>query len=446
MLFDTSKKLIYCLLVFKSTFLFSQNNSIPNQNPTPLSLHQMWANAVDYSKKIHLDKLETNIAKEEISESTIERLPEISLKGNYEYATNIPVYENGLFSKPTQHEVIHWLYKVSTDMYLNIYNGGKLNLKIDKKKTLFDIAKVQQDMTVSEIKLQGAAYYLNLQRSYVFKELMSKDIANQEKQLLEIKALFKNGVILKSDVLRVELKLSNQKMMLVKIENDIAIANQKLNILIGLPDEQIVTPYEELDPALFELQSYESYLEIAKQRSYNYNISEKTVDLRKIELKSTKANVKPKVGMYGEFYLANPQIFLYPYSPSNYTLGIFGVRASIPLSELYINKPKVRVAQLNLEKEEVEHHHIDDKIRQQVYENYLRFKESLIKIDVTKNDVAQSEENARIVNQNYFNQAALITDLLDADIQLLQSRFDFASAKIAAQIQYYQLQNVLGTL
>jgi outer membrane protein TolC len=446
MLFDTSKKLSCFLLLLNSAILFSQNNFPSNQNQTPLSLNQMWAGAIENSKKIHLNSIETNMAKEEISEIKIERLPEISLKGNYEYATNIPVYENGLFSKPTQHEVIHWLYKVSTDMYLNIYNGDKLNLKIDKKKILFDIAKVQQDMTVSEIKLQGAAYYLNLQRSHIFKELMIKDIANQEKQLFEIRALYKNGVILKSDVLRVELKLSNQKMMLVKIENDIAIANQKLNILIGLPDEQVITPYEELDPGIFELQTYESYLEVAQKRSYEYHISEKTVDLRKIELKSIKANVKPKVGMYGEFYLANPQIFLYPYSPSNYTLGIFGVRASIPISELYINKPKVRVAQLNLEKEEVEHHHTDDKVRQQVYENYLRFKESIIKIDVAKNDVAQSEENARIVKQNYFNQTALITDLLDADIQLLQSRFDFTSSKIAAQIQYYQLQNVLGTL
>ncbi|MCC9064974.1 TolC family protein [Flavobacterium piscisymbiosum] len=446
MFIDKSKKLIYLLLTLQTSFLFAQNKLIPNAESKPLSIDQMWANVIDNSRKIHLNTLESTIAEEEISEIKIERLPEITLKGNYEYATNIPVYENGLFSKPTQHEVIHWLYKVSTDMYLNIYNGNKLNLKIDKKKTLSDIAKVQKDMTVSEIKLQGAIYYLSLQRCHIFKELMIKDIANQEKQLLEIKALYKNGVILKSDVLRVELKLSNQKMMLVKIENDIAIANQKLNILIGLPDLELVNPYQELDPALFELQSYESYLEVAQKKSYDYHISEKTVDLRKIELKSTKANVKPKIGMYGEFYLANPQIFLYPYSPSNYTLGIFGVRASIPISELYINRPKVKVAQLNLEKEEVEHHHIDDKIRQQVYENYLRFKESLIKIDVARNDVAQSTENARIVKQNYFNQAALITDLLDADIQLLQSRFDFASTKIAAQIQYYQLQNVLGTL
>ena len=127
-------------------------------------------------------------------------------------------------------------------------------------------------------------------------------------------------------------------------------------------------------------------------------------------------------------------------------MGIFGVRASIPLSELYINKPKERIAKINLEKEEVEHHHTDDKMREQVFQNYQRFKEALIRIDVNKKDIDQSAENARIVKQNYFNQSALITDLLDADIQLLESQFKYASSKIEAQIQYYQLQNVLGTL
>ena len=309
-----------------------------------------------------------------------------------------------------------------------------------------DIAKVQKELTTSEIKLQAAIYYLNLQANHFFKDLILQDIANQEKQLDEIRELYKHGVILKSDVLRVELKLSNQKMLLVKVENDIAIANQKLNIVIGLPDHDPVDPYEEQDPVLFSLLPYEEYLQIAQVHSYDYHISEKNVELKKIALQNVKANVKPKVGLYGEFYLANPQIFLYPYSPSNYTLGVFGVRASLPLSELFINKPKERVAKMNLEKEELEHHHVDDKIREKVYENYLRFKESLVKIDVAKADIDQAEENARIVHHNYLNQTALITDLLDANVQLLQSRFNFVSAKVSAQIQYYQLQNVLGTL
>lgn len=445
MLLQYKKHLLSCLFFCQSTFFFPQN-TIKQEQGTPLSVSETWSRAIESSKKINLSVLEAIVSQEEIKESQYERFPEVSFKGNYEYATNIPVYENGLFHSPVQHEVIHLLYKLSADFYVNIYNGNKLNLKIDKKKVLNEIAEIQKGLTVSEIKLQASVYYLNLQKSLIFKELMVKEIANQEKQLFEIKELYKHGVILKSDVLRVELQLSNQRMILVKIENDISIANQRLNILIGLPDQEIVDPYEELNPFLFDLKSYEDYLKIAESNSYEYRISEKAVAVKKIDLKNIKANVRPKIGFTGEFYLANPQIFLYPYSPSNYTLGIFGIRASIPLSELFINKPKERVAKLNLEKEELEHHHTNDKLREQVYENYLRFKETLLQIDVAKADIEQSMENVRIVRENYFNQAALITDLLDADIQLLQSKFSFASAKINAQIQYYQLQNVLGTL
>lgn len=446
-MFNHVKKyfLLY-LLVQNSSFLLAQNPTNTIQKKPTLTLNQTWNKALEYSKEININNLEVEVSKEEIAESKHERFPEIVLKGNYEYATNIPVYEKGLFNKPTQHEVIHLLYKLGTDYYFNIYNGDKLNLKIDKKKVAYEMAQIQKNLTVSEIKLQTAAYYLDLQRSIIFKDLMIKDIANQEKQLNEIKELYKHGTVLKSDLLRVELKLSNQKMMLVKIENDIIIANQKLNIIIGLPDEQLINPLNEINPELINLKSYEEYLEIAKSNAYEYHISEKNVEIKKLDLKSIKANVKPKVGLYGEFFIANPQIFLFPYSPSNYTLGIFGVRASIPLSELYINKPKERIAKINLEKEEVEHHHTDDKMREQVFQNYQRFKEALIRIDVNKKDIDQSAENARIVKQNYFNQSALITDLLDADIQLLESQFKYASSKIEAQIQYYQLQNVLGTL
>lgn len=446
MLLQYKKQLLFCLFFYQTTSLFPQNIIAKQEQRTPLSVSETWLRAIESSKKVNLSALEASVSKEEIRESQYERFPEVSLKGNYEYATNIPVYENGLFHSPTQHEVIHLLYKLSTDFYVNIYNGNKLNLKIDKKKTLYEISEIQKGLTVSEIKLQASVYYLNLQKNLIFKKLIVNDIANQEKQLFEIKELYKHGVNLKSDVLRAELQLSNQKMILVRIENDISIANQRLNILIGSPDHEILDPYEELDPALFDLKSYDEYLEIAENNSYEYHISEKGVALKKIELRNVKANVRPKIGFSGEFYLANPQIFLYPYSPSNYTLGVFGVRASIPLSELFVNKPKERVARLNLEKEELEHHHTDDRMREQVYENYLRFKESLLQINVAKTDIEQSVENARIVRENYFNQTALITDLLDADIQLLQSRFNFASAKINAQIQYYQLQNVLGTL
>ena len=81
-----------------------------------------------------MSNLETDISAARVKDAKLERLPELSVRGSVEKASNIPVYENGLFSKPTQHEVIHTLYRAGADFYFNIYNGNKLNLKIKQEK------------------------------------------------------------------------------------------------------------------------------------------------------------------------------------------------------------------------------------------------------------------------------------------------------------------------
>lgn len=440
------KKTVLCVLLFlNANSLFAQKDQ-EAETPLPLTLSQVWEKADAFSKAIKIKNLGVQGSVQEVKDARAERLPELSVGGNYEKATNIPVYENGLFSAPTQHEVIHTLYKIGADGYLNVYNGSKTNLNIAKEEVLHKVAIEQQHLTTSEIRLRAAAYYLDLQKNIIFKDLLIKDIADQEKQLKEIKQFLKHGVVLKSDVLRVELKLSRQQMSLIRIENDIILANQKLNILIGEPDERLVDPVEKLEPEALLLKSYDNYLSEAIEKSFPYRISEQQTQLRKIQLKNVKANVAPQVGLYGNFNFANPQIFLYPYNPHLYSLGIVGVKASFAISSFYLNKHKEKAAQIELQQQETEHSDVQDNVRKQVKEAYLRYKESLIQIGVDRVNVDHAKENARIVSNTYFNQTSLITDLLDADIQLLQTRFDLATSQIAAQLQYYQLQNVIGTL
>jgi outer membrane protein TolC len=411
-----------------------------------LTIVQVWQKAAINSKAVQIKQLRVAGSTEAIKDAKAERLPEININGEYARVSNMPVYENGIFNTPTQFPVLHNTYTVGGEAYLNIYNGNKTNLEIDARKRELNIAGEQQKLTQSEVKLRAAAYYLDMQRSIIFKDLLLKDIAAQEKQLLQIKTLQKNGVVLKSDVLRAELKLSKQKLSLVQLDNDLAIANQKLNILIGLPDDQRVNPVEAVRLDTTGKESYDEYLTDAGKNAYQLKISEQETELSKLKLKNTKANVSPKVGLFAAYNYSYPQILFYPYSPSLYGLGFAGVKASFSISSFYHNSHKVKVARLDLESQEIEHAQTEDGIRQQVNEAWLRYKEALNRVDVSQVNVQQATENRRIVNNTYFNQLSLITDLLDADTQLLQTRFDLAAARIAAQLQYYQLQNVTGKL
>lgn len=411
-----------------------------------MSLNQIWEKVAANNKTIQMQDLRVKVTVEGIKDAKAERLPEISAEGEYARVSNVPIYENGLFHTPSQFEVVHTSYKFGGSAYLNLYNGSKTNIKIAEEKKENEIAIEQRNLTTSEMKLRATAYFLDLQRSNIFKALLLKDISDQEKQLEEIKQLLKNGVVLKSDVLRVTLKLSRQKMALVQLNNDLAIANQKLNILTGLPDETVIQPAEDLKTDLPVLKPYTTYLSDAMAHSFAYKISEKETELRKLEVKNVKANVSFKLGLFANYAYSYPQILLYPYSIAVYGLGMTGIKASFPISSFYHNTHKTRAAELKYQQQEVEHSYTEDKIRQEVNEVYLRYKESLTRIDVAKENISQATENLRIVNNTYFNQLALVTDLLDADTQLLQTRFDYAAARIAAQLQFYQLQKAIGNL
>jgi len=441
MYYSTKKLTLICFSIFLVNSLKAQQ-----VEKVPLSLPQVWEKVVANNKSLKMQDLKVMGTVENIKDAKAERLPEISAEGEYARVTNLPMYTNGLFHTATQYEVIHNTYTVAGDAYFNLYNGGKTNIKIAEEKKENELAIEQRNLSTAELKLRATAYYLDLQRSKVFKALLLKDISDQEKQQEEVKQLLKNGVVLKSDLLRISLKLSKQKMALVQLNNDIAIASQKLDILTGMPDETLVEPIEDEKADLPVLKPYEDYLADAATHSFTGKISEKETEIRKLELKSVKANTSFKFGLFGNYKYSYPQIQFYPYEVALYGLGLYGVRASFDISSLYHNTHKTRAAELKYQQQEVEHLDTQDKIRQEVNEAYLRYKESLTRIDVAKENITQATENLRIVNNTYFNQLALVTDLLDADTQLLQTRFDYAAARIAAQLQFYQLQKAIGNL
>jgi outer membrane protein len=411
-----------------------------------MTLDQVWEKVRTNSKAIQIRQIQQHSQTEGIKDAKADRLPQIDAEGEYARVSNMPVFENGIFHTPAQFPVLHAYYKIGGSAYFNLYSGQKNNLEIAERKVGYQIATEQTAMTISEMKLRSAAYYLDMQRSIVFKGLLVKDIEAQKKQLQRIKTLQLNGAVLKSDVLRAELKLSKQTFALIQLENDLAIANEKLNTLLGLPDKQRILPADRSDPDAISLNAYDDYLSYAKGNAYQVKIVDQERELSRLYLKDVKANVSPRLGLFANYAYSYPQIFLYPYSANVYGFGMAGIKATFSISAFYQNSHKEKIAKLNSDLKDVESEQVRDNIREDVNDAFLRFQEAIKRVRLSETNVKQATENRRIVNSTYFNHLSLITDLLDADTQLLQTHFDLAASKIAAQLQYYQLLNITGKL
>ncbi|MDR6567761.1 TolC family protein [Chitinophaga ginsengisegetis] len=427
------------LMLFSTQTAISQD---PEKNT--LTLTDVWKKAATYNRQLQMQYLRVQSMDERTKSARDERLPEIKANGVYARVSNLAIYEDGLLNSPTQYPVVHGYYQFGADAYLNVYNGGKTTREIKVRQTETALAQEQKNLTAAEIRYKAAAIYLDIYRGRMYEKVMLQDIAEREKELEEIRQLNKNGVVLKSDLLRAELKLSKQKMTLLEIRNGILISNQCLNIMIGQPDstDNMVAP----DTLILPVRTYEDYLADAYEHSFAFKISEKETALSELKLKDVKSNILPKVGLYAEYAYTYPQILFYPYSIALYGLGQVGVKAGVPISAFYQNKHRKQEAKINLQRQEIEHADTKDQVRQEVKSAYLRYTEAITRIDVANNNIIQAKENFRIVNNTYFNQLSLLTDLLDAETQLLQSRFDLTTAQVTAQLQYYQLLKATGNL
>lgn len=406
------------------------------------SLEDIISKALLNSKQIEASYLQIEESKLAVKQQRMELLPEISLRGSASYATNMPVYDHGLFKKPSQHDVIHDLYDTGIDFYLNLYNGHKDLMKIESRKLEQVLASIAWANDKARIKLDVCNLFLDLERSYMDKALIESDIIDQKAQLKEIKNLYISGVLLHSDVLRMELELSKRELLLIQIGHDILALNQKLNFIIADDAEIVPIPYDFVET----VESYDDSWAFAQHHAHVLQQSEQEVKLRQLAIKQSKANYLPELGFTGNFTFANPQIFLYPYNDSWYNLGIVGLKLKVPISAVYRNKNIVRAAKVSLDREEVKHHLEEEKMQHELFQAHLDYKLACVQRDICLKNVGLAKENARIIKNRYFKSSALVTDLLDADMEHLKTLFELETAKIAIQKHYYFIEFLKGTI
>lgn len=338
----------------------------------------------------------------------------------------------------------------SADAYLGtlsvnelIFAGNKLKYAKESTDLLKKIAELDVDNNKEEVTLSIINSYLNLYKLAASKKVVQQNLDALDKQYVQTKRFFDQGLVTKNDVLRLQLQKSNIALTGLDIDKNLHIVNYNLTILLGLPETtQLETTPLNLNPnqsasfATFVDSALNNRVEL-KQLDYRSQIADK-------HILSLKADKLPTLGAGFGAYYVNPSGSFIPSQNEFITPVTLGLTLSWNIGNLWTNKNKVAEATIQKRETQISKNILLDEVKLEINRNYESYQQALNKIEVLNTAIEQAKENDNIVQSKYNNNIASVTDRIDADTQLYQAKINLEIAKADAELAYYNLLKSSG--
>lgn len=427
-----------------------------------LSLAESIKLSVDASKSLRISRAQVEAAAARLAQSKDRELPQLAVSGAYYRLSQPTIVEGsglkGLLSggkssstttttttttttapATTAFPNINQATLAQANLSIPLFAGFKSRYSIESDRFLLKAAELSADHSEAEVAINTVAAYYNIYKFQANKRLLQQDLDEQNRRVKDFSNLEANGLLTRNDLLKAEVQQSNIKLSLLDITNnlDIALYNFKVMLSLGegvgveidttriFPDHTIKSREEYLASALDHRRDLQAYGQQAE--SFRSNI------------KVAKSNYYPSVALSGGYIDAWIPNFL---NATNVLSASIGVRYN--LTGIFTTRHQVQEAQAGLHQSLAAHDQLSDNIRMSVNQDFLNYNESLQKIDVTTSTISQASENFRITKNKYTNSLSTLTDLLDADVALLQTQINQAEAKADAEVAFYRLLESSG--
>ena len=428
-------KILLFLLIASPVFVFAQSRK--------LSLNEAVRLGVENSKALKLSKEKLNAAANNYRQVLDEALPSSSVSAIYNHA-EIPAHTLQLGPDPINLPQRADAYLGMFSLEQLIFAGNKMKYAKESADLLQKIAVLDSEKDADDVKMLVISSYINLYKLQTSKEVVKQNLESLDSQLKQTERFFEQGLVTKNDVLRLQLQRSNIELTNLELEKNRRVVNYNLNILLGLPEQTVLSAEDVQQDA--RQQGLETFLSAGLEKREELQQADFRIQVADKNIQSTKANTLPTLGAALGAYYVNAGGKFIPSSNEFITPITIGATLSWNIGSLWNNKNKVAAASISKEQSVIGKSMITDQLKQEINNNYQNYELAINKIEIIETSVEQAEENDRIVQSKYTNSVASITDRIDADTQLFQSKINLELAKADATLAYYNLLKSSGQL
>ncbi|MCD6571139.1 MAG: TolC family protein [Deltaproteobacteria bacterium] len=330
-------------------------------------------------------------------------------------------------------------YKFTVEATQPIFTGGALLNSYKIAKSDVDVASIDKQKAIRELKLNVIETYYGLIEAKEFYEVAKSGISSIAAHLNTAQAFYKQGMIPKNDLLEVQVRYAQAKQNLIMAENGVKLAESGLNLLLArdLSTPIVIGGEIPMEPLLNSLTVCTDKALGNRQELKSLNLQ---LEMAKGGVRIAKSVFVPSVAATYTYERSgeDPDV-----EDDTWTAGIGLSWNLFEGSSHYwqVSKAKSKITQLN--------HLIQaqrNQISLEVKSAYLSAEEAFARTKVATQAIDQAKENLRIQKDRYNLQVVTSTDVLDAQSLLDQAKKNYISARADYAKDIAKLSAAMGSL
>lgn len=423
--------------------VFSGIPLLQAQEKTGLTLNEAINIVLSKSSDVALASAKVETKKYESESVKNNKYPDLRVSGQYLRLTNANVNSNlnsNSSNPPAAPLAVNQLMLGQINSNLPLFSGFKLQNSIKASENLYQSEKAKLEQTKEAVAMEVVEYYANLYRAQKAVNLITENLKSSEQRVKDFTAIESSGIIARNDLLKAQLQQSKVQLSLDEAYKNVSVLNYYLITLLKLPEDYKIG----IDENQF---ANNQPINIIKNEEIALKNRKDLEAIHFIE-KASENNVKiaksayfPSVNLTGGLIYLDLKNVLTVSNAMN-----FGVGISYDVANIFKIKSNVKAAKSKALEASEAAAVLSEKIKiqvQQAIENYnLALKQNL----VYEQAIGQATENYRIVKDKYDNGLSNTTDLLEADVEQLNSKINYAYSRANIMLKYYEMQSASGQL
>ena len=411
--------------------------------------------AIDYAFKnqaaVLNAQLDEQIAKNTVKQTTGIGLPQVSGSFSFQDFLKLPtsLLPGEFFGDPAgTYKPVQFGVKYQSVLGLEasqlLFDGSYL-VGLQAAKTYKELSIRNSKRTKIETAVAVSKAYYSVLVSNEQLGLLDANLVRLHKSLKDIEAYYKNGLVEKVDVDRLQVLTNNLETERENVIRLLALNTNLLKFQMGMPIETNLT----LSDSIKELSLTADLLvsdSLAYKNRVEFSLGQTQKKLNELNLKRYKSEFLPSIVAFGSTsnsYQNNSFSQLYS---QYYPTSLVGLRLRLPLisggQQLY----KVKIARLEVQKSANDLANLQNGINLEINQAKTNFLNGLQSLENQKRNMELSKEVLRISKVKYEQGVGSSLEVTAAETSLKESQNNYINALYESLINKVNLDRALGRI